>query len=189
MAETAADRLLSPLQPVLRPLRRGLDGLYTGCGYLAALFLILLIGIIVVQMSARWFGFVFPGSTDYAGYCMAAASFFAMAYTLNHGAHIRVTLVLSRLGRWRRLAELWCFGIGALLACYFAWFAVKGVRISHMINDISQGQDAWPLWIPQTSMAIGTIVLAICLVDHWLRLLVGGPLAIGDGSVEDHHTE
>jgi len=184
---------MSALLPTLRSigglLRGPLDLLYRLCGYIAALFLIAILGIIVAQMMARWTGHVFPGSTSYAGYCMAAASFFALAYTLNHGAHIRVTLLLTKLGRWRRFAELWCFGVGAALACYFAWFAVKGIRISIMINDVSQGQDATPLWIPQLSMGIGTIVLAVCLVDHWVRLVFGGNLAIADESVEDHHTE
>ena len=30
----------------------------------------------------------------------AAASFFALAYALNRGAHIRVSLLLTKLGRW-----------------------------------------------------------------------------------------
>ena len=37
----------------------------------------------------------FPGSTEYAGYAMAATSFFALAYTLTQGAHIRVSILLN----------------------------------------------------------------------------------------------
>ena len=81
--------------PAARALRRALDALYLAGGVVAALFMIAILVLIVLQMLARWTGQVFPGATDYAGYCMAAASFFAFAYALNHGAHIRVSLMLT----------------------------------------------------------------------------------------------
>ena len=65
-------------------------------------------------------------ATNYAGYCMASASFFALAYALNHGAHIRVSLLLGRLGRWRRWGEIWCLcGVAAVAATFFARYAIK----------------------------------------------------------------
>jgi TRAP-type C4-dicarboxylate transport system permease small subunit len=163
-----------------RRLRPWLDRLYDLCGAIAALFLILLLLIIVAQMTARWSGQQFPGSTDYAGYCMAAASFLALAHSLNRGAHIRVALLLTKLGRWRRIGELWCFGIGAALGCYFAFYAIKAVRVSYQLNDISQGQDAMPLWVPQLAMAFGTTLLAIALVDRLLRIVFGGSWQLGE---------
>ena len=171
------------------PVRRVLDAVYRFCGGLAACFLVVILVIIVLQMLARWTGRTFPGSTDYAGYCMAAASFFAMAYALNHGAHIRVNLLLSKLGRYRRWGEVWCFAIGTALGCYFAFYAVKATYWSRLLNDVSQGQDATPLWIPQLAMSAGTIVLAIALADHLVRVLVFGLEDVGDESVADHHTE
>lgn len=157
-----------------RTLRPWLDRLYDACGAIAALFLLTLLAVIVLQMAARWSGQQFPGSTDYAGYCMAATSFFALAYALNRGAHIRVSLLLTRLGRWRRAGELWCFGVASALACYFAWYAIKAVRVSYQLHDISQGQDATPLWIPQLVMAIGGTLFAIALIDRFVQVAAGG---------------
>jgi TRAP-type C4-dicarboxylate transport system permease small subunit len=170
-------------------LRPWLDRLYDLCGGLAALFLIVLLVIIVLQMAARWSGQQFPGSTDYAGYCMAAASFLALAHTLNRGGHIRVSLLLTRLGRWRRLGELWCFGIGAALGCYFAFYAIKAVWVSYELNDISQGQDATPLWIPQLAMALGTTLLAIALVDRFLQIAFGGSWQLGEPGLRDESAD
>jgi len=162
---------------VARAIRLGLDGLYRICGVIAAGFLVAVLVIILAQIGARWLGWQFPGSTSYAGYAMAGASFFALAYTLNHGAHIRVSLAISRLtGTARRVAEFWCLLVATGLSGYFAWYAIKAVRISHMIGDISQGQDATPLWIPQLVMAIGTVVLTIAFADHLVRLLLGQAL-------------
>ena len=159
---------------VARAIRWGLDGLYRICGAIAALCLTGVLLIILAQIGARWLGLQFPGSTAYAGYAMAGASFFALAYTLNHGAHIRVSLLIGRLtGTARRIAEAWCLLVATGLSLYFAWYAIKAVRISRLINDISQGQDATPLWIPQLAMVAGTVVLAIAFADHLVRLLLG----------------
>ncbi len=170
-------------------IRAALDRLYFAGGVIAAGFLIAMLVIIVLQMAARWGGQVFPGSTEYAGYCMAGASFFAFAHALNRGAHIRVSLVLSKLGRFRRWGEVWCFAIGSALGCYFAYYAVRAVYWSWKLNDISQGQDAWPIWIPQLAMAAGTILFAIALVDNLYRILFLGSHGIESEIVEQSHGE
>ena len=63
--------------------RKFLDFLYVAAGVIAALCLISILMLIVVQMLARWTGEVFPGAPNYAGYAMAAASFFAFANDIN----------------------------------------------------------------------------------------------------------
>jgi tripartite ATP-independent transporter DctM subunit len=157
---------------MLRTLRRSLDALYLAGGVLGALFLIAILGLIVAQMLARWTGQVFPGATDYVGYSMAGASFMALAYAMNRGAHIRVNLALTKMGGWRRHAELWCYGAGALIAVFFARYAIKGTYLSRKLNDISQGLDATPMWVPQLLMSAGTCMLALTLIDQFLRLLL-----------------
>ena len=170
-------------------LRRVLDGLYKAGGVVAALFLIAILTLIVIQMVARWTGEVFSGAPDYAGYCMAAASFFAFAYALNHGAHIRVSIALNAMGTWRRWGEIWCFGIGAVLATYFSYYAIKATYWSRLLNDISQGQDATPIWIPQLSMAAGSILLAICFWDNLIRLIFVGQHNMVSNVIEQEGAE
>ncbi len=161
-------------------LRRALDALYFGCGVIAAGFLIVMLAIIVVQMLARWAGLVFPGATSYAGYTMAAASFFAFAHALNRGAHIRVGLLLAAVPLWaRRWLEIWCFTVGATAAWFLARYTANLVWWSWKLGDVSQGQDATPLWLPQGAMAIGSLVFAVALTDHLLRLVF-----LGDHGIE-----
>ncbi len=169
-------------------MRRFLDGLYLTCGVVAALCLIAILVLIVLQMLARWTGEVFPGAPSYAGYCMAGASFFAFAHALNRGSHIRVSILLNALGpRARRVLETWCFSLGALLAWYVAYYAAKATYFSWKFKDISQGQDATPLWIPQTAMVIGVIVFAIALSDHLFSLITTGKHRIQTETVEQGH--
>lgn len=172
----------------MRGLRKGLDALYFGCGVIAALFLIAILTIIVLQMLARWTGQTFPGATDYAGYCMAAASFFAFAHALNRGAHIRVSIVLNALpGGPKRWLETWCFAIGTALAWYFVYYAWKATYWSWKFKDVSQGQDATPIWIPQSAMVIGSIVFAIALTDHLICLFREGQHRIKAETVDGGH--
>lgn len=157
-------------------MRRVLDAAYLGAGIAAGLCLAAILLLVLAQIATRLLGIAFPGATDYAGYAMAAASFLALAYTFGHGEHIRVELVLQRLGpRARHLAELAAHAVGLCLAAYFAFFAVKAVRVSRLLGDVSQGQDATPLWIPQLAMAAGTLLFAVALADRLVRLVRAGP--------------
>ncbi len=169
----------------MNALRRTLDLIYLAGGAVGALFLIAILVLIVMQMVARWTGLVFPGATDYAGYCMAASSFFALAYALNRGAHIRVTLLLGKLGHWRRWGEIWCYAVAAITATFFARYAVKANIWSEKLNDISQGLDATPIWIPQLSMSIGSVLLAIALWDHLLRLIFSDHMGVETPDVSE----
>lgn len=155
-------------------LRRALDVLYDAAGYLAALFLIGTLAMVLVGIAGRWLHFHLPGTDAYAGYCMAAAGFLALAYTFKRGEHIRVTLVIERLPpRTRRAFEIWALSAGTLLAVLFAWFSARLAWQSLDFHDVSTASDATPLWIPQLSMAVGTLVLAIALVDELVRELRG----------------
>ncbi len=109
---------------------------------------------------------------------MATASFLAIAYTLNRGAHIRVNLLLNMFGPRRIVVEIWCLVIASGLTVYFAWFAIRGTYWSHLLGDISQAQDATPIWIPQIAMAFGTVIAAIAFLDNLVRAIVLGRTGI-----------
>ena len=84
-------------------MRRALDLLYRTCGGLAAMFLAAIAILILTQVVARLTGFFLPAASDFAGFCLAASSFLALAYTFRAGTHIRVVLLLQRLpAAWRR---------------------------------------------------------------------------------------
>jgi TRAP-type C4-dicarboxylate transport system permease small subunit len=151
-----------------------LDNLYLSCGYLAAFFLACIFLTTILQVVSRLAGVNITGLTDYAGYFMAASAFLAFAHTFNQGAHIRIELFMSMMGRFRRVAEWFSFLVSAAIGLWLSYFSWSMVYWSRALNDISQGLDATPLWIPQLSMAIGLTVLALCVVDHSLRLILTG---------------
>ena len=63
------------LAPAFQVIWSVLDRLYMASGLVAAAAMISILVIIIWQMIARWVGFTFEGSTEFAGYAMAATSF------------------------------------------------------------------------------------------------------------------
>lgn len=155
-------------------MRKSLEFLYAAAGVLAAVFMIGTLIMVLASVLGRLFQFHLRGSDAYAGYCMAAAGFLALAHTLKRGEHIRVTLVLERLGaRGRHRLELAAHAIGTVFSGAFAFFSARLVYQSYAFNDISQGNDASPLWIPQLAMAAGAIILCIAVLDEFFLLASG----------------
>jgi TRAP-type C4-dicarboxylate transport system permease small subunit len=153
-------------------LRNFLDRLYNAAGYLAAFFMAGILLMVLASVIGRLVGFNLRGSDAYAGYCMAAASFLALAHTLKRGEHIRVTLFLERFGgRFRRPLDLWSHAAGTFFCGALAWFSARLVWQSRAFHDISQGNDATPLWIPQLAMAAGAAILLIAMVDDFILLI------------------
>jgi uncharacterized iron-regulated membrane protein len=52
------------------------------------------------------------------------------------------------------------------LAGLLAFYSARLAWQSRAFNDISTGNDATPLWLPQLGMAIGTLVLLIAFLDE-----------------------
>lgn len=132
---------------ILQPIWSILDKLYVASGVLAAICMVIILALIIAQMVARWTGVSFEGSSEFAGYAMAATSFFALAYTLNHGAHIRVSILLNINNFTRMWIDAFAMLVAAITATYFARFAVKTNFMSEMLNDRTQGQDQVPEWL------------------------------------------
>lgn len=152
--------------------RRALRGVYQASLLLACASMLMALGTIILGVVARQAGWDVPGLDAYAGYAIAAALFLALPDTLQHGDHIRVTLVLQRLPRRAaRALELWSLVAGLGLAGCLAFFAARLVWMSYLTHDVSPSADATPLWIPQIAMALGcvgfTLAFAEALLAQW----------------------
>ncbi len=132
---------------LLRPVWRFLDKVYHTSGLVAAGFMVLILLLILAQMIARWSSVTFAGGTEYAGYAMAATSFFALCHALTKGAHIRVSIFL----KWNRFTTMWldaaAMFVAAITATYFARYAIKTNILSELLNDRTQGTDFVPQWL------------------------------------------
>lgn len=119
-------------------------------------------------------GLTIPSYADFTGFLLAAASFMALAYSLREGAHIRVSLIIGHLPeKLHRPVEIWCILCGLSISLYFSWYTAKLTHESFTYNDLSPGMIAVPIWIPQTALLLGLIVLSIALMDELATVLRG----------------
>ena len=157
---------------MFKTLDKNLNKLYLLSGYIAAIFLIFVAIFILIGISSRIFGFYIRGLAEYSGYCMAAASFFALAYTFVEGGHIRITLFLEKLsGLKKKLVEIWCLTIASFFSGYLAFYFIKMLIISYKFQERSEGADEILIWIPQTSVAIGSSIFFISVFHKFVLTL------------------
>ena len=148
-------------------MRSALNKLYDGAAWAAALMMIGTLLMVVLGMVDRYVTINFRGTDMYAGYCMASAGFLALAHTLKKNEHIRVTLLINSVPPVaKRVLELWSLTAAVLLSGLFCFYAIKLSYQSWDFHDISTGNDATPLWLPQIGMAAGALVLLIAFIDE-----------------------
>jgi TRAP-type C4-dicarboxylate transport system permease small subunit len=146
-----------------------LKKIYRFSGYIAASFLILVAIFILIGIASRIFGFYIRGLAEYSGYCMAASSFFALAYTFVEGGHIRITLFLEKAsGVKKKFLEIWCLIIASFYSGYLAFYFIKMLKISFEFQERSEGADEILIWIPQTSVAIGSTIFFISVFHQFI---------------------
>ena len=155
-------------------MRRFLDRLYYASGALGALFILALCALMIAQSILREFGVRTGAINDVVAWFCAAASFFSMAHAFKHGDFVRVTLLLDSLtDAWRKRLEISALLVGNFAVAYLAWWACKFTYESWEFNEVAQGLLPMPLWIPQLSFALGSVLLWIALLDELILVLQG----------------
>ena len=150
-----------------------LKSIYKTSGYIAAVFLILVAVFILTGITSRIFGFYIRGLSEYSGYSMAASSFFALAFTFYEKAHIRITLFLEKLkDSNKKFIELWCLSVASFFAGFMAFYFIKMTVISIKFEERSEGADEILIWIPQTAVAIGSLIFFICVFHHLIFSII-----------------
>ena len=152
-------------------MRRALDGLYAAGAALAAIFLVLMTVLVVLQIGARLIGAQVPSADDFARLSMAASAFLGLAFTLRTGGHIRVMLVIERLPpATRHVVEILCLTAAALVSAWFAWSTGVTTYESWSFGEFTIGTIPIPKWIPLAAMTFGIALIAIAFIDDLLAV-------------------
>tara|TARA_B100000965_G_scaffold80073_1_gene63806 strand:+ start:262 stop:744 length:483 start_codon:yes stop_codon:yes gene_type:complete len=155
---------------MIKVIDKNLRKFYKFSGFIASVFLVFVAIFILIGISSRIFGFYIRGLAEYSGYCMASATFFALAYTFVEGGHIRITLFLEKVSITKKnILELWCLIVATYFSGYLAYYFVKMLIVSYKFQERSEGADEILIWIPQTSVALGSVIFFTC-VFHQLIL-------------------
>jgi TRAP-type C4-dicarboxylate transport system permease small subunit len=159
----------------MKLVRRFLDWLYLFSGMAAGGFLLAIFVLMLLLSAGRPLGLNVRSGDEFIGWCMVAVSFLALAHTFRSAEMIRVGLLIDRFsGRKRWYFEIFSLVSGSILVGYFAWFAYRMTYFSWLISEPSQGVIVIPIWIPQSAMAVGLIILFIAFIDELIHVARGG---------------
>jgi TRAP-type C4-dicarboxylate transport system permease small subunit len=168
-----------PIRAVLDVIDRlgRLDGWIGGACLLA--LTLLMLAEIGTRFLSNFFPF-FPASLrvawEYSSYLMAACFTFGAAMTLRAGGHIRVTLLVRNAPAALRFA---LEGASAFVAlCFMAFLTYSMMRFT--IASFERGHVSTttetPLWIPQTVVTFGMLLLTLQFLARMIQVLLGLPL-------------
>jgi TRAP-type C4-dicarboxylate transport system permease small subunit len=156
-------------------LRNGLDAVYLASAALGAACVALICGLMVFQSLGREFGLNTGATNDIVSWLCAAAAFLTMAHAFKHGDFVRVTLVLEKVSaKSRRMMELVSLFIALVAVAYLAWWACRFTYQSYEFNELAQGLLPLPIWIPQLSFALGSVLLLVAVCDEFIIVARGG---------------
>ncbi|MFU8778793.1 MAG: TRAP transporter small permease [Roseovarius sp.] len=165
---------------------RPLDRLYGGGLLLAALSLVAIALLVLIQVIGRVIdktllalgqepvGIAITSLSELGGFLFVGAVFLSLAGTLRAGGHVRVTILSHAVPR--SIARFLA-GISLLLALGLGGFALYSTGVqawdSWSFNAVSFGLARFPLWIPQGVMVLGLALFWLALCDELIAVLRG----------------
>jgi TRAP-type mannitol/chloroaromatic compound transport system permease small subunit len=167
----------------VQKLLRSIERLSVWDGWIGAACLATLILLMVCELAIRALSSVFPAlpggfphTWEYCSYLMAASFTFGAAMTLRTGGHIRVQLLLCRLGsKGRRRVEALISFIGCVSVSFLTWSMARFTWTSFHSGQVSP-ESGTLLWMPQLAVTFGIGLLALQLLARVLQALAGLPL-------------
>ena len=101
-------------------------------------------------------------SIEVSEYMMVLLAFIPAGAIMKDGRHVRVEVLISRLGhRGRTLAELLSQGLILLICALLLIEGFKSVRIAFVSDYRSTSLLNFPLWIPYSLVPLGALLLGL----------------------------
>jgi TRAP-type C4-dicarboxylate transport system permease small subunit len=155
-------------------MRKTLDSLYLAAAWAGALCVLSICTIMMAQAGLRLNGTLLRGADDVTAWLCAGAAFLPLAATFKRGELVRMGIFIDQFDdKTARWFELIALGVSGTFCCYMAYWLGFMVYESFIYNEKGQGLLPIPIWIPQFPVFLGALVLAIALVDEFLRVASG----------------
>jgi TRAP-type transport system small permease protein len=149
-----------------------IDRLSSAGGVISGICILLMSGLILLEIVLRSLtGASILICEEYAAYLLVAFGSMALAYTFKSEGHIRVDLILSKLSpRKREIVDLLCTAAGFVVFTYMVFQAWGQVHGSYLSGETSMYYSKTPLWVPQASIFVGTVLMALQLLSTMATL-------------------
>jgi TRAP-type mannitol/chloroaromatic compound transport system permease small subunit len=139
----------------------------------------LVLAEIIVAFLARFFLWMPSGigiGWEYSAYLMGSSFLLGAGMTLRAGLQLRVEILLrAGKGRFAKGMEFISSTLGAVLCTYLAISLIRLTLRTYGYGEVSQSSFT-PLWIPQSVLSLGAIILALQMLTRFIASLLGMPL-------------
>lgn len=149
------------------------DSLQNLGAYLSSVLIVLLVLLVLVEIVIRSF---FDTSTmiadEYSGYLYLAIIFLALGYAFKEEAHIRITIITTRLSQAKlKIIDV----IASVLALCILVFAIYRTALftydAYALDMLSEAVSQTPLYLTQVVMPIGLILFFLAICAYLLKRL------------------
>jgi TRAP-type C4-dicarboxylate transport system permease small subunit len=144
-----------------------IDGAATLSEWVVAALAILVSLDAILRWLANWsFQFV----DEVGGYAVLLVSFFGMAIALHRDALFRVDAVIDRIPRHLRHWLLWVYDCAALGFASLLCWQLGSLALRSFERAITAPTALrTPLWVPQSLMTLGALILVLALLAQLVR--------------------
>lgn len=142
-------------------------------GALSALLILVVLAVTVVSVFNRYvLNKPMMGVDEGTGFLVVAIVMLGAAEALRRGDHIRIDILFDRAGpRLRWWLEVWALASVLLFSVLLLIASWHTVQFSRAFGAYSTGYLSVPMWIPQSTMVIGSVLLGIAALAGLLDLI------------------
>lgn len=139
--------------------------------WVSALIAIAIVGVVSLEVVLRtFFGTTLFVVEEFVGYLMAAFTMFGLAHALRSDNILRVEVVFGRLGpRAQARCILLCHAVSLVFMVILEHQLIRLVYTSHRREIVSVTLMSFPVWIPQSLIALGGALLLVSLANETLQ--------------------
>lgn len=143
------------------------------CSLISTFALIVMATLVSLEVVCRsFFGFSTLFATEYSKYMLAVCIFIGAAYSVQKGDFIHVDLIYQFFyGKFKKTLDiiLWVSAIAYLV--FVTYYLYLYVYTNFLFGATANEYYATPLWIPQSVMVIGMVILAVyCCLELYRAL-------------------
>ena len=156
---------------------RWIDNFAAAGGYVSALFMVLIVILITVEIFLRTvFNFSTLIADEYSAYFFVAVVMLGLALTLRDEAHIRITLIRPRLSpNGLRIIDILVVLIAVALCSFALYHSAIMVYDTYTLEMTADSISETPIYLPQIVIPIGFLMFELQLIAIFLRRLISSP--------------
>ena len=139
--------------------------------YLSSVFMILIVALILFEIFLRTF---FHTSTlisdEFSAYFFVAVVMLGLSYTFKENGHIRITLILSRLGKkTEKVFDIITSTIALILTLFIFYHSLIMVIETCKLDMRADSIAETPIFIPQIALPVGLFLFALQITVKIIR--------------------